>query len=288
MKKRELLITGTAGAAVVLAGLPYQKIDVAYHVIHSAKIHHDIRICVLSDLHCRRFGPGQSRIIGRVREIQPDLIIIPGDLFDVDRDYEISFELIDKLKEWQVFFTSGNHDMYLTEDIDGLRNRLRKAGVHVLEDQEECFTAHGQEIELFGMTDHGRKPVIQASDLRYMFHTDDFRILISHRPNYIDFYRNAPCDLIISGHAHGGQWRIPFTHQGIYAPQMGLFPKYTEGMHDLNGRKFFISRGLASGDPHIPRLYNNPEIGVIDLKGENEYENASEAENTGSVQCDCR
>ena len=267
MKKRDLVPVLVAGG-LVLAGLPYQKIDTAYHVIRSPKIRHTVRICVLSDLHCRRFGEKQSRITEKVKKIQPDLIIVPGDLFDVDRDYEISFELIDALKEYPLFFTSGNHDMYLVNDIDHLRNRLKEKGVHVLEDQDECFTAHHQEIELFGMTDHGRKPIIQASDLRFMYHTDDFRILISHRPDYIDFYRNAPCDLIICGHAHGGQWRIPFTHQGIYAPQMGLFPKYTEGMHDLNGRKLFISRGLASGDPHIPRLYNNPEIGVIDLKGD--------------------
>lgn len=267
MKKRDLVPVLVAGG-LVLAGLPYQKIDTAYHVIHSPKIRHTVRICVLSDLHCRRFGEKQSRITEKVRKIQPDLIIIPGDLFDADRDYEISFELIDQLKEYPLFFTSGNHDMYLVNDIENLRNRLKEMDVHVLEDQDECFKAHDQEIELFGMTDHGRKPAIQASDLRYMYHTDDFRILISHRPDYIDFYRNAPCDLIISGHAHGGQWRIPFTHQGIYAPSMKFFPKYTEGIHDLNGRKLFISRGLASGDPHIPRLYNNPEIGVIDLKGD--------------------
>lgn len=266
MKKRTL-IPVIAGGVIVLAGLPYQKMDVAYHAIHSPKIHHDIRVCVLADVHCRRFGQKQSRITERIRKIKPDLIIIPGDLFDVDRDYEISFELIEQLKDYPVFFTSGNHDMYLVSDIENLRKRLKAMGVHVLEDQEECFTANNQEIELFGMTDHGRKPIIQASDLRYMFHTDDFRILISHRPDYVDFYRKAPCDLIISGHAHGGQWRIPFTHQGVYAPGGGLFPRYTEGMHDLNGKQFFISRGLASGDPHIPRLYNNPEIGVIDLKG---------------------
>lgn len=283
MKKRDLILAGAA-AGMVLAGLPYQKMDIAYHVIHSPKIQHDVRICVLADVHCRRFGTKQSRITERVKKIHPDLILFPGDLFDVDRDYEISFELVEELKDYPRLFTSGNHDMYLTNDIETLRKRLKDMGVHVLEDQEECFTANGQEIELFGMTDHGRKPIIQASDLRYMFHTDDFRILISHRPNYIDFYKAAPCDLIISGHAHGGQWRIPFMHRGVYAPQLGMFSRYTEGMHDLNGKKFFISRGLASGDPHIPRLYNNPEIGVIDLKGEEEYENASETENTGSLQ----
>jgi predicted MPP superfamily phosphohydrolase len=72
--------------------------------------------------------------------------------------------------------------------------------------------------------------------------------------------------LIICGHVHGGQWRIPFTHKGLYGPQQGIFPKYSEGIHNLNGHLMYISRGLASADGRIPRLYNNPEIGFITLK----------------------
>lgn len=269
MNKRNVILAASA-AGLVLAGLPYGKIDTSCYEIRSGKIHHEIKICVLADLHCRRFGEHQSRIVDCINKEHPDLIIIAGDLFDYERDYEISFELIDALKEYPVYFTSGNHDVYLKDDIEDLRRRLREKDVHVLEDQDETIRIHDEYIEIYGMSDHGRKPVIQASDLRYMYHTDDFRILISHRPNYLEFYRQAPVDLIVSGHAHGGQWRIPFTHQGIFAPQLGIFPKYTEGMHEIGGHWFLITRGLASGKPWLPRLYNNPEICFVTLKGEKE------------------
>ncbi len=74
--------------------------------------------------------------------------------------------------------------------------------------------------------------------------------------------------MIISGHAHGGQARIPFTHQGLYAPQQGLLPKYTEGIHDMRYAKFAISRGFASGKPFLPRFYNNPEMMIVEIENE--------------------
>ena len=137
--------------------------------------------------------------------------------------------------------------------------------MHVLEDEGTVFSKGNSTIEIFGMSDHGRKPMIQASDLKYMFHTDLYRILISHRPEYTEFYKKADCDLVVSGHVHGGQWRIPLMKRGMYAPQQGLLPEYSQGIHRLNGTNLVISRGLASGNPMIPRLYNNPEIAFIQL-----------------------
>jgi predicted MPP superfamily phosphohydrolase len=265
MNRTFLIGTGLLAAGIVTAGLPYHM-DVSDDSIASKKIKAPIRIAVISDLHCRRFGRGQSRILNIIKKEKPDLVIIPGDLFDVDRDFEISFELIRGLRGLPVYFTSGNHDIYLKEQIGRLRLRLEAEGVHVLEDSGTLFAKDGCQIEIYGMKDQGSHVKFPSREISEKYHTDAFRILISHRPDYIDFYRSVDCDLIISGHAHGGQWRIPFTHQGVYFPHQGLFPKYTEGVHDLNGRKLVISRGLASGCPWIPRLYNNPEIVIIDLK----------------------
>jgi len=253
------------GTAFVVCGLPYQ-IDVTHDTIITDRLQKQKKIAILSDLHCRRFGKGQSRIVDVIQEERPDLIVIPGDLFDVDRDFEISFELITKLKDYPIYFTSGNHDTYLKNEIFRLRSRLQSEGVHVLEDEGTCFRDGEDSIEIYGMSDHGRKPKFSSEEISQKYHEDGLRILISHRPEFTSFYQKVDCDLIISGHAHGGQWRIPFTHQGLYSPRVGLLPKYTEGMHDLNGRKLIISRGLASGSPMIPRLYNNPEIVIINLQ----------------------
>ena len=259
--KGTLLATGT----FMMCGLQYHKMNVTNYIVHTDKVGDEINICVLADLHCRRYGEKQDRITKIIEKMKPDLIIIPGDLFDVDRDYSISFELIEALKKYPVYFTSGNHDNYLKE-INELRNQLKEMGVHVLEDTTEVFQKGNTSIEICGMSDHGRKPIIEPKELDEMYQTDNYKVLISHRPDYIDFYKQIHCNLIISGHVHGGQWRIPFLKKGIYAPQQGFFPKYYEGIHRLNRKFLVISRGLASGNPYIPRLYNDPEIVFITLK----------------------
>lgn len=257
-----------AGTAAIVCGLPY-KIDVTHNTVVSTKIKAPVKIAVISDLHCRSFGRGQSKILSILKKERPDIIVIPGDLFDVGRNLENSFDLIRRIKNTPIYYTSGNHDIYLKDQISELRLRLKAEGVHVLDDAGEIVQAGNGQIEIYGMCDHGRKAKYSAADISERFQTDDYRILISHRQSYTDFYSRVDCDLILSGHAHGGQWRIPMTHQGLFAPQMGILPKYTEGIHDLNGRKLIISRGLASGNPMIPRLYNNPEIVMIDLEPAN-------------------
>lgn len=246
---------------VFLAGLPY-KIDRRRDVIESEHIHTPVTICVLSDVHCRPFGRNQSRIKKIIDEENPDFIVIPGDLFDTGRRYETSFELLEALKGRTVYFTSGNHDNYVPE-MESFRERMRQMGVHVLENLSERFN---EDIVIAGLSDSGREPVLYAEDVNELAEYGCFRILISHRPNHIELYRKVDYPLIICGHVHGGQWRIPFTHKGLYGPQQGIFPKYSEGIHNLNGHLMYISRGLASADGRIPRLYNNPEIGFITLK----------------------
>lgn len=264
MNKTLLFGIGTIVGGVVVAGLPY-SIDVTHYELKSKKIKEPVKMAILSDLHCRRFGKEQSKILNILHQEKPDLVIIPGDLFDTGRDFNISFELIRGLKGIPTYFTSGNHDAYLTEQIHQLHLRLEKEGVNVLEDSGMMFHKKDTSIEIYGMSDHGRNSKYSSEEISSRYHSEMYHILISHRPDYIDFYKKVDCDMIISGHVHGGQWRIPGTHQGVYFPRQGLFPKYTEGVHDLNGRQLVISRGLASGCPWIPRLYNNPEIVIVTL-----------------------
>lgn len=250
-------------AVFVICGWPY-RLDLRVDEIVSKKIRKQVKICVLSDLHCRPYGKNHSWIMKLVNEQNPDMVVIPGDLFDTGRNYEVSFDLLRALKGRTVYFSSGNHDNYL-EEMDEFRRRMREMGVHVLENSSEIFN---EDIEIAGLSDAGRTPALTPEEVCNLTRTDRYRILISHRPNHLDLYRAVDYDLIICGHAHGGQWRIPFTKQGIAGPQQGLFPKYTDGIHDMNGSLMYISRGLASGDGRIPRLYNNPEVGIIIMKGE--------------------
>ncbi len=255
-----LILLG-ALALFLLCGFQYHKTDITKITLKTDRITKPVRICVLADLHCRRFGEKQSRITKAVEEYDPDMILFPGDLFDVDRDHEIVFELIDQLPGRWMAYASGNHEIRLPE-ISELRKRMEAEGVHVLEDAGIEFS---DEIEVIGLTDRHRNVGISKEVYDRQKQTDHYHILISHRPDYEYVYRTLDCDLIICGHNHGGQWRIPFTHIGMFGPHRTLFPKYTEGLHDLDGRLMFVSRGLASGDPRFFRLYNNPEVAFIDL-----------------------
>ena len=251
-------------AVFFLCGFQYHKMDTAHTNIRSGKITKPVRICVLADLHCRSFGKHQKRIMDIVEKEDPDIILIPGDLFDLNRDYEISFELIDLLQGRWIAFTSGNHDKPLRE-IDELRSRLKEKGVHVLEDDSVLFN---DEIEVIGLTDRHRNGHITEEEYEKIKQTDSFHLVMSHRPDYAEDYKKLDFDLIVCGHNHGGQWRIPLIHKGMFGPHRTLFPKYTEGLYDLDGKPMYVSRGLASGDPHLFRLYNDPEVSIIDLMNE--------------------
>lgn len=255
------LICLAALSVFLLCGFQYHKMDITRIRIASEKITVPVKICILADLHCRRFGEKQSRITEAVLRENPDMILFPGDLFDMNRDYDISFELIRQLQGRWMAFSSGNHDTYLAE-IDDLRRQLKEQGVRVLDNGSAMFN---DEIQVIGIADRGRTLGFDKEGYESLKQPGYFHLLISHRPDFAEVYRELDYDLIVCGHNHGGQWRIPFTHTGIFGPHRTLFPKYTEGLHDLNGRQMFVGRGLASGDPHFFRLYNNPEIAFIEL-----------------------
>ena len=255
------ILFGLIGVFIV-CGLPYH-FDVRRDTFVSEKIMHDTKAAVISDLHCQPYGKKQEKIRRIIEAENPDIVIIPGDLFDIERNLENSFDLIRAVQKEgrDICFSCGNHDNYVPE-IDELIEKLKQMNVHVLDGSS--IVSHG--IEIAGVTDMGRKPDRDPKVTETYFNTDHYRIFLSHRPEFTEFYAKVPCDLIISGHCHGGQWRTPFRKIPIYGPRRGFFPKYAQGIHDLNGRKLYISRGLASGNPYIPRLYNNPEIGIIELK----------------------
>lgn len=252
---------------LVLLGLPY-KIDIDRRILRSRKIKDTIRICVISDLHCRRFGDKQSSIKKIVETEKPDLVILPGDLFDVDRDPNMVFYLFRALEQYPLVYTLGNHEGYMGKDVEEHIQKARKMGVHVLEDESMLFQKGDSQIEIVGLRDIRSDMKPSPDSISGIFSTDRYRILVSHRPHRVDVYRDVECNLIISGHSHGGQFRIPFTHKGLIGPNERILPKYTEGIHELGKNMLYISRGLATGFPGVPRLYNNPEIGFITLKGE--------------------
>lgn len=238
------------------------------YTIESGKIpseFDDYKIVQISDLHNKDFG---DKLIEKVINVQPDAIFITGDLIDAktpDVEFVKDF-LIQLSKVAPVYYTPGNHEAALG-NFEEIVNQLAETGVIILCDEKYVITKDNSSINIIGLSDPKFTKIEQMIDTMSILskNNDLFTILLSHRPEYFNLYAACGFDLVFSGHAHGGQFRIPFTHQGLFAPGQGCFPKYTEGMHTQDKTTLIISRGLGASSFPL-RLFNRPELVVVTLK----------------------
>lgn len=217
-----------------------------------------IKIVHLSDLHGKKFGRGNSRLIAKVASESPDFIAFTGDVIHLytRKNRETALGLAASLKEVAPFiYVSGNHELR-NKGYRFFRKELMEAGALVLDDSS---------LTVCGMSVTGMKASSLKNDKIYKITPDSgVKILLAHEPQYFDKYSECGYDLVLCGHAHGGQWRIPFTKIGLFAPGQGIFPKYTAGMHCRGKTKMIISRGLGNSEFPL-RLFNRPEIVVIEI-----------------------
>ena len=231
-------------------------------------------IAHISDLHNKEFGKKQKRLLKKLKSTSPDIIVITGDLVD-RRKYDLNKAMSfveGAVKIAPVYYVSGNHEAW-SNRYETIRSSLREAGVQVLDDSATEMSVGGSSIRLLGLSDpdfltsHYRDGTntSRIEDYLHQWSSDErFQILLSHRPELFDRYVKYNMDLVFSGHAHGGQFRLPFIRRGLVAPDQGLFPKYTSGCYTKNGTTMFVSRGL--GNSIIPiRVFNRPEILVVTL-----------------------
>lgn len=217
-----------------------------------------LRIVHLSDLHAKRFGKGNKKLVAKVKSLCPDFIAVTGDIIHKyrPRDTEVAKEAVESLsKIAPLYYVSGNHEMR-SKRYRELKGILTEAGARVLDD--ECESAFG--VKLCGVNCAN----IKSGKFFSLASGDELKILLAHFPQYITRYASAGYDFVLCGHAHGGQWRIPFTKRGFYSPGQGLFPEYTSGVHTCGNTKEIISRGLGNSECPL-RLFNRPEIVVIDI-----------------------
>ncbi len=246
-------------------GLPV-SLDFTRYAIPSPKITKPVSILVLSDLHDEEYGTHMERLLSAVHDAHPDLILMPGDMAQRG-EQEHTMEFMHRLRDYPCYYSTGNHEEFRW-DLSELLDEIEDTGVHVLDRKEECIIVNDTKLELVGMPSMISEEEYTAEDINALFREDCFRILLCHKPHHADMYRKCQCDLIVSGHAHGGQWRLPGTDLSAIAPQQGLFPKYTSGMHDMGQAKLVISRGLTTHYHGIPRLFNNPELVMVELMPE--------------------
>lgn len=230
-------------------------------------------IAVLSDVHNARIGQDNRRLLALLAQQQPDLIAITGDLVDSRRtSIETAEQLVSALVNIApVYYCTGNHEARLGNLYQELEQKLRRAGVVVLRDRAVTLTKHHETIQIVGLDDPSftdpdasmQENILQAK-LETMNLTDAYCILLSHRPEAFKAYVSAQMDLVLSGHAHGGQFRLPFIG-GLVAPNQGLFPKYDAGEFTEKTTTMIVSRGI--GNSIIPVRFNNrPEIVIVELR----------------------
>lgn len=230
------------------------------------------KIVSVSDLHNAKFGKDNGVIIRAVKEEKPDIIAITGDLVDYSKtDIATAEALVKELvKIAPCYYVTGNHEVWLGEKYNRLEKILLDASVTVLRDKTVNLTENNQTIQLAGLDDpdfsdrasYNQQEILENT-LADMSLTDDYCVLLSHRPETFGAYVNKNIDLVLSGHAHGGQFRLPFIG-GIIAPNQGFFPKYDAGTYTENNTTMIVSRGL--GNSVIPVRFNNrPEIVSVEL-----------------------
>lgn len=223
------------------------------------------RIVQISDLHNAKFGKNNQKLVDRIRECEPDMIVLTGDLVDsnhtnVDRAVQFVDEIV---KICPVYYVTGNHEYWLEKsEYDELMDGLIGAGVVILDDQVVEISRGDAKFRLVGLDD---KSLADGTLEALLSDEKEFTVVLAHEPQYFARYAGTGVDLVLSGHAHGGQFRLPFVG-GIVAPDQGFLPEYTAGEYYMNGTEMIVSRGL--GNSVIPvRLFNYPEIVCVELVG---------------------
>lgn len=230
------------------------------------------RVVQVSDLHNANFGKGQSSLIEKVEAADPDVIFLTGDLIDSNRyDLETSLTLVDALVDMsEVYFVLGNHEVAVNK-IDEITAALEERGVTVLMNDKVQWEEGGETVQIAGINDPLFNVDLTEEDftrdaLAETALTDDFTLLLAHRPEMFSIYVEQGIDLVFAGHAHGGQVRIPGLG-GLIAPGQGWFPTMTEGIFRKEGTQLVLSRGLGnSGFP--VRVFNLPEVVAVTLEKE--------------------
>lgn len=223
------------------------------------------KIVHLSDFHNKSFLNYGHKVAEKVKALNPDIIVFTGDLID-SRNYKegVSLDLMKELiKIAPVYYVNGNHEIR-SGSFPSLEQGLKKIGVKILRSTNESITKNGEEVYIMGIDDPLYAPLNKTLEAAIKNSKDSsFKILLAHRPEYISEYRRYNLDLIFSGHAHGGQVRLPFIG-GLVAPGQGVLPKYTNGKYEIDNTTMVISRGL--GNSLFPqRLFNRPQIIEVTL-----------------------
>ena len=282
-KKKKFIFLAVAAAVLVALVIwiawGNTALELNTYTISSSKLPESFdgyRIAHVSDLHNAEMGKDNETLLSMLRDADSDMIAITGDLIDSRyTDIEIALQFVrEAVKIAPCYYVTGNHEVRVNE-YDELKIGMEAAGVTVLEDARTEISLENETITLIGVNDpsyqtdylFGDSETVMNTKLEEL-HTEngEFTVLLSHRPELFDTYADHGMDLVLSGHAHGGQFRLPFVG-GVVAPNQGLFPEYDAGIYTEDNTNMLVSRGI--GNSILPfRINNRPEVILINLQAE--------------------
>lgn len=270
-----LLIAAVLSLFLLSARQGEVLLSVKSYSVQTKSLSEPLRLVQLSDLHSHVFGEANTLLVEKITAQQPDLIVMTGDMLDSsDSGPEVVCQLIRQLTDVApVYYCYGNHETtWMESHRTSLTPLLEEAGAAVLDTDYADILCNGQSLRLGGFHGYYRYwGMLRTTGKEDAFadsfeNTDRFKLLLNHIPTgWVDWGKihEVPVDLVLCGHYHGGQIRLPLIGE-LYAPYVGLFPKYTEGMYVGDTATAILSTGLGS-NPGIPRINNLPQIVVIDL-----------------------
>ncbi len=286
-KKKRLIILSISAVIIVLLYIWGFLMETVGYEVSTDKLSENVRIVFISDLHnCFFGGFDQSGIMDEIDKQQPDIVLFGGDVIDFKGGTKYSLRLMKMVEEkYPCAYACGNHEM-MRSDYEEFFSEVEKLGIPIVHGTYTELNVKEQKIRVYGIADADEYG-FGGTQLENCYSTLDngyYNILLAHQPeqyrkdmaldpeySYLKKNGDEHFDLILSGHAHGGQWRIPYIlDQGLYAPDQGLFPERTTGMYTHGDTTQIVSRGLAKPLRmiFIPRIFNRPELTVVDLEAE--------------------
>lgn len=270
MRKKHWWILPALAILVALALIALdERLILRTYTVVSPKLTAEVRLAVVTDFHS---SDNADDVAAMTASCAPDAVLMVGDMFDDDtanRPTERTLSLMRQLSAlYPCYYVSGNHEAW-TGEMDALYQQTEEAGVTVLRMSSGVLTVRGQRIALCGVPDPYEMVFSGAPDTEEQLRqaledvdSADFTVLLAHRPELLAKYAQFPLDLVVSGHAHGGQVRIPGVLNGLYAPNQGWFPKLAGGAYTQDGMTLIVSRGLAVRT-RLPRIFNSPEVVLV-------------------------
>lgn len=270
MRKKHWWIFPALAILVALALIALdERLILRTYTVASPKLTAEVRLAVVTDFHS---SDNADDVVAMVASCAPDAVLMVGDMFDDDtanRPTERTLSLMRQLSaQYPCYYVSGNHEAW-TGEMDALYQQTEEAGVTVLRMSSGVLTVRGQRIALCGVPDPYEMVFSGAPDTEEQLRqaledvdSADFTVLLAHRPELLAKYAQFPVDLVVSGHAHGGQVRIPGVLNGLYEPNQGWFPKLAGGAYTQDGTTLIVSRGLAVRT-RLPRIFNRPEVVLV-------------------------